>query len=76
MSGGQLTQSEYALQQVVVLFSELLSQLDKADSTHTYSDVYRFCQHENIDCLVLRYLNTGALPFKKWAEERLHEGEV
>jgi hypothetical protein len=38
--------------------------------------VFRFCQLENIDYLVLRYLNTGALPFEQWAEEWLFNGEV
>jgi hypothetical protein len=38
--------------------------------------VFRFCQLENIDYLVLRYLNTGALPFEQWAEEWLFDGEV
>jgi hypothetical protein len=76
MSGRHLTQSEYALQQVVELFRNLLIQLEEAHSTHTYQTVFRFCQLENIDYLVLRYLNTGALPFEEWAEEWLFDGEV
>jgi hypothetical protein len=71
-----LTQSEYALQQVVELFGNLLFQLEEAHLTHTYQTVFRFCQLENIDYLVLRYLNTGALAFKEWAEEWLYDGEV
>jgi hypothetical protein len=50
--------------------------LEKARLTHTYQVVFRFCQLENIDYLVLRYLNTGALPFEEWAEEWLHDWEV
>jgi hypothetical protein len=69
MSGQRLTQSEYALQRVIELFSVLLTQLDEARLTHTYREVFRFCQLENIDYLVLRYLNTGAQPFEEWAEE-------
>jgi hypothetical protein len=76
MSGPRLKQSEYALQQVVELFGNLLFQLEEARLTHTYQTVLRFCQLENIDYLVLRYLNAGALPFEEWAEEWLHDGEV
>jgi hypothetical protein len=36
MSGQRLTQSEYALQQIVMLFGELLTQLKEARLTHTY----------------------------------------
>jgi hypothetical protein len=76
MSGQHLTQSEYALQQVVELFGNLLIQLEEAHITHTYQTVFRFCQLENIDYLVLRYLNTGALPFAEWAEEWHLDGEI
>jgi len=76
MSGRRLSQSEYALQQVVVLFCELLIQLDEAGLTHTYQDVLRYCELENISYLVLRYVNTGAGPFEEWAEDWLHAGEV
>ena len=76
MSGGHLTQSEYALQQIVGIFWELLSQLAEARLTHIYRVVFHFCQLENIDYLVLRYLNTGAWPFKEWADEWLHDGEI
>jgi hypothetical protein len=76
MFGRHLTQSEYALQQIVGLFGDLLTQLEKAHLTHTYHVVFRFCQLENIDYLVLRCINTGALPFEEWAEEWLFEGEV
>jgi len=76
MSGRHLTQSEYTLQRVVGLFGNLLSQLEESHLTDTYQVVFRFCQLENIDYLVLRYLNTGPLPFEEWAGEWLHEGEV
>jgi hypothetical protein len=76
MSGQRLTQSEYALQQIVGLFGTLLIQLEEAHLTHAYQMVFRFCQLENIDYLVLRYLNTGALPFEEWAEEWLFDGEA
>jgi len=76
MSGRKLTKSEYALQQMIGLFGELLLQLDEAGFTLPYRDVFRFGDLENIDYLVLRDLNTGALPFEEWAEESLHTGEV
>jgi len=76
MSGQHLTQSEYALQWVVELFGDLLTQLEEAHQIHTYRVVFYFCQLENIDYLELRYLNTGALPFEEWAEEWPFDGEV
>jgi hypothetical protein len=50
--------------------------LEEAHLTYTYQVVFRFCQLENIDYLVLTYLNTGELPFAEWAEEWLHKGEI
>jgi hypothetical protein len=76
MSGQHLIQSKYALQKIVESFGDLLSQSEEAHLTHPYQVVFRFCQFENIDYLVLRYLNTGALPFKEWAEEWRFDGEV
>jgi hypothetical protein len=76
ISGRYLTQSEYTLQQIIMLFGEHLSQLEEASVNHTYRIVFRFCKLENIHYLVLRYLNTGASPFEEWAEEWLHDGEV
>jgi hypothetical protein len=76
MSGRHLTQFNFALQQVVELFGNLLIQLEETYLNHTYRTVFRFCQLENIDYLVLRYLNTGALPLEEWAEEWLFDGEV
>ena len=76
MSGARLSRSEYALHRVVVLFGELLIQLDEAGLTLTYRDVLRYCELGNISFLVLRYVNTGAGPFEEWAEDWLHDGEV
>jgi hypothetical protein len=76
MSGQHLTPSEYALQKTVELFGVLITQLEEAHLTHISQVVFRFCQLENIDYLVLRYINTGALPFEEWAEEWLFDGEV
>jgi len=76
LSGQPLSKYEYALQQSVVLFGELFIQLEEAGLTHIYQDVFRFCEHENIHYLVLRYLNTGIPPFEEWAKEWLHNGEV
>jgi hypothetical protein len=76
MSGQHLTQSEYALQLVVELFGNMLLQLEEAHVIHTYRMVFRFCSLENIDYLVLRYVNTVGLPFEGWAEEWLFDGEI
>jgi hypothetical protein len=76
MSGQSLTQSEYALQKIVKSSGDLLFQLVEAHLTHTYQVVFRFCQLENINYPMLRYLNTGALPFEEWAKEWLHDGEI
>jgi hypothetical protein len=76
MFGRHLTQSEYALQQIVALFGNLLYHLEEPHLTLTYHMVFQFCQLENIDYLVLQYLNTAALPFEEWAEAWLHGAEV
>jgi hypothetical protein len=76
MSGAHLSPYEYALHTVVVLFGELLIQLDEAGLTDTYPHVLRYCELENIQYLVLRYVNIGAGPFEEFAEEWLHNGEV
>jgi len=70
------TQAEYALQKVVESFGNLLFELAEHHLTHTYAVVLRFCQLENIDYLVLRYLNTGALPYEEFSEEWLYDGEA
>jgi hypothetical protein len=54
----------------------LLSELEEHRLTHIDPVVFLFCQLENIDYLVLRYINTGALPFEEFSEEWLFDGEV
>jgi hypothetical protein len=72
----QYTPAEYSLQRVAESFSNLLFELAEHHLTHTYAVVLPFCQLENIDYLVLRYINTGGLPFEQFSEEWLHDGEV
>jgi hypothetical protein len=74
MSGHQLTQAEYVLQRLVQSFGNLLFELAEDRLTHTYTVVFRFCQPQNIEYQVLRYLNTGALPFEEFSEEWLFDG--
>jgi len=69
MPGHRYTQSEYALQQVVESFGNLLFSLEEQCLTHTYRVVYHFCELESIDYLVLRYLRTGLLPFEEFSPE-------
>jgi len=76
MPGHRYTHSEYSLQQVVELFGTLLFCLHKHNSTHTYRVVFRFAQLENIDYLVLRYMNTGLLPFEEFSEDLLFDEEA
>jgi len=76
MPGQQYTPAEYALKNVVESFSILLSELAEHHLTHTYAVVFHFCQLENIDCLMLRFINTGVLPFEEYSKERLFDGEV
>jgi hypothetical protein len=76
MPGHQYTPAEYALQRVVKSIGNLLFELAEHNETHTYAVVFRFCELENIGYLVLRYLNTGALPFEEFSEEWLFDGEV
>jgi len=76
MPGHSLTQSEYALQQVVESFSNLLFSLDEQHLTHTYRVVFRFCELAGIDYLVLRYLNTTALLFEEFSEDWLFSNEA
>jgi len=76
MPGHRYTQSEYALQQVDETFGNLLYSLEEHHLTHTYRVVFRFCELEGINDLVLIYLNTGALPFEEFSEEWLFNGEV
>jgi hypothetical protein len=76
MPGHRYTQAEYALQQKVESFGRLLLELEEHHLSHIYSVVFLWCQLESIDYLVLRYINTGALPFEEFSEEWLFDGEV
>ena len=76
MPGHRYTPAEYALQRIVESFGNLLFELAEHHLTHTDAVVYRYCELENIDYLVLRYLNTGALPFEEFSEEWLYDGEI
>jgi len=69
MPGHRYTHAEYALIQVVETFGNLLFTLHEHNLIHTYRVVFRFVQLENIDHLVLRYLNTGLLPFEEFSED-------
>jgi hypothetical protein len=76
MFGHQYTQAKYALQKVVESLGNLLFELAEHRLHHTYPVVFRFGQLENSDYMVLRYLNTGALPLEEFSEEWLYNGEV
>jgi hypothetical protein len=76
MPGHHYLPAEYALQRVVETFGNLLFELAEYHLTHTYAVVFCFCQFENINYLVLRYLNTGALPYEEFSEEWLFDGEA
>jgi len=76
MPGHRYTHSEYALQHVVELFGTLLFCLHEHNLTHTYRVVFRFAQLENIDYLVLRYMNTGLLPLEEFSEDLLFDKEA
>ena len=76
MPGHRYTQSEYTLQQVVETFGNLLYSLAEHHLTHTYRVVLSFCELDGIDYLVLRYQDTGRLPFEEYSEEWLFDREV
>jgi hypothetical protein len=76
MPGHRYPPAEYALQKKVESFCRLLFELEEHRLTHVYAVVLRFCQLQNIDYLVLRYVNTGALPFEEYSEEWLFACEV
>jgi hypothetical protein len=76
MHGHQCTPAKYVLETIVESFGNLLFSFPEHHSTHTYAVVARFCQLENIDYLLLRYRNTGTLPFEKCCEEWLFDGEA
>ena len=50
--------------------------LQELNLTHIYQLVFGFAQLENIDYLVLRYLNTGLLPFEEFSEDLLFDDEA
>jgi len=76
MPGHRYTPAEYALQRVFELFGNLLLSLQELNLTHIYQLVFGFAQLENIDYLVLRYLNTGLLPFEEFSEDLLFDDEA
>jgi len=76
MSGHRYTHYEYALQQTVELFGNLLFTLHEHSLHHIYQVVFRFLQHEHLDYLVSRYLNTGLLPFEEFSEDLLFDEEA
>jgi hypothetical protein len=76
MPGHQYTPAEYALQQKVESFARLISELEEHRLIHISAVVWLFIQSEGIEYLVLRYLNTGALPFEEFSEEWLFDGEA
>jgi hypothetical protein len=65
MPGHRYTPTKYALHQKIESFRRLLSELEEHRLYDIYAVVFRFCLLENIDFLVLRYLNTGALPIEE-----------
>jgi len=73
MPGHRYTHYKYALQQTVELFGNHLFTLHEHNLHHIYHVVFRFVQLENLDYLVLRYLNTGLLPFEEFSEDLLFE---
>jgi len=76
MSGHRYTPYEYALHQTVELFGNLLFALHEHNLHHIYQVVLRFLQLESLDYLVLRYLNTGLLPFEEFSEDLLFDKET
>ena len=72
----QLTQSEFALEQTVDSFGNLLFQLEELHLTHTYGVVFRFCELEIVRFLALGYLITGTLQFEQFSKEWLFNREV
>jgi hypothetical protein len=76
MPGHRYTPAKHALQMVVESFGNLLFKLSEHRLTHTYAVVLHCCQLENIDYLLLSYLNTGTLPVEEYYEEWLFDGET
>jgi hypothetical protein len=76
MPGHQYSPAEFAHRNIVESFCNLLLELAEQHLAHTYAVVFRFCELENIAYLVLRYINTGALPFEEYSEEWLHNRAI
>jgi len=76
MPGHRLTQSEYALQRVVELFGNRLFSLHEHNLIHINRVVLHSAEIENIGYLVLRYLNTGLLPFEEFSKDLLFDEEA
>jgi hypothetical protein len=64
------------MQKVVKNFGNVLFQLAEHQLTNTYAVVLHFCELENLEYLVLRYLNTGTLPFEEFSEHWFFHGEA
>jgi len=75
MKGGTNTE-EFAQQQKVKYFGNLLCQLEEHHLTHIYRGVFLFGKYEGIRYLVLKYLNTSTLRFKEFSEDWLLDDEV
>jgi hypothetical protein len=76
MAGYESTAAEYALQRVTESVRILFSELVEHRSTHISVVVFRCPHSKNIDYLVMRYLNTGNLPFEEISEEWWFDGKV
>jgi len=59
MAGHQYTPAEYTLQWILKSFGDLLFQSKEYQLAHMYHVVSCFCELQNVDYVVLRYLNTG-----------------
>jgi hypothetical protein len=71
--GHQYTPTKNALQRVLETFGNLLFSLAKHHLSHYYTLLCCSCELESIDYLVLKYLNTGALPWVKYSEQMLFD---
>jgi hypothetical protein len=76
MPAQYMSPAEFAMQCLVKNFGNLPFTLEEHCLTLIYCVVYDFCELVNFDYLVLRYLNTNAVPYKEFAKEWVHEGEV
>jgi hypothetical protein len=75
MPGHHYTPAEYAPQQKVIAFGNLAFQLEEHCLIDIQQVVIHFDEIETIRYLVLRYLNTGVLPFKEFFKEWLFSGQ-